>query len=126
VGLAVAAAATLAVGSGLHIGAAVLAQFAVYLGAAMLMGIAIGALFLASAPAIVLYYVLPIGWSILGSWSKLHGAAVWLDSGRTLAPLIERTVSAQEWARIGTSLAVWIALPLALGAVRILRSDVRV
>ncbi len=52
----------------------------------MISGIAFGALLLASAPAIVLYFVLPITWGPLGSIPALEGAARWLDGGRFLAP----------------------------------------
>jgi hypothetical protein len=36
-----------------------------------------------------------------------------------------RTLSATEWARVGTSLALWLVLPIIVGAWRIARSDVR-
>ena len=41
----------------------------------MISGIAFGAVLLSSAPAIVLYYVLPTAWSALGAIPALEGAA---------------------------------------------------
>ncbi len=91
----------------------------------MISGIAFGAVLLASAPAIVLYFVLPTVWGILGEIPALEGAARWLDTGRTMSPLLEESLSATEWARVGTSLALWLLVPLALGVWRVLRADVR-
>ena len=91
----------------------------------MLIGIAFGAVLLSSAPAIVLYFVLPTAWSALGAIPALEGAARWLDTSRTMTPLLEETLSATQWARLATSLALWMLLPLVLGFWRVLRSDVR-
>ena len=91
----------------------------------MLGGIAFGAALLASAPAIVLYFVLPIGWSIIGSIAALEGAARWLDGSRTLTPLVEETLSGTQWARVAATLALWLVLPLLIGLWRITRGDVR-
>ena len=41
----------------------------------MLTGVAFGAAFLSSAPAIVLYFVLPMAWAALGSIPFLNDAA---------------------------------------------------
>jgi len=91
----------------------------------MISGVAFGAVLLASAPAIVLYFVLPTVWGILGEIPALEGVARWLDTGRTMSPLLEESLSATEWARVGTSLALWLLVPLALGVWRVLRADVR-
>jgi ABC-2 type transport system permease protein len=91
----------------------------------MLIGLGFGASLLASAPAIVLYFLLPNAWSALGSIHALRGAAAWLDQNRTTTPLVDHALAATEWARLAVSLALWLALPLALGAWRIARSDVR-
>ena len=54
---------------------------------AMVIGLAFGAALLSSAPAIVLSFVLPLGWSALGSIHALNGTARWLDSSKSFAPL---------------------------------------
>ena len=88
-------------------------------------GVAFGAALLASAPAIVLYFVLPIAWSIVGSLSFLEGAAKWLDSSRTFSPMLEELLSGKQWAQVATTVAVWMLLPLAIGLWRILKGEVR-
>ena len=105
--------------------AALIGQGAVSITLPMVSGIAFGAVLLSSAPAIVLYYVLPTAWSALGAIPKLEGAARWLDTSRTTTPLLEETLSSTQWARLATSVALWTLLPLALGFWRVLRSDVR-
>ena len=63
--------------------AALVFQDIAYIVISVLGGIAFGAALLASAPAIVLYFVLPIAWAFAGNLSFLEGAARWLDSSRT-------------------------------------------
>jgi ABC-type transport system involved in multi-copper enzyme maturation permease subunit len=91
---------------------------------AMVMGLAFGAALLSSAPAIVLSFALPLGWSALASISALHGAARWLDSSKSFAPLADHVASATEWARVGSTLALWLLVPAAIGLWRIARSEV--
>ena len=100
-------------------------QVAVFVVTSLITGVGFGALFLSSAPAIVLSFVLPLGWSALGSIPALEGTARWLDGSRSLSPMTEHLMSATEWARAGTTLAVWMLLPLAIGLWRIMRSEIR-
>ena len=104
---------------------ALVIQDFVYIVIAVVGGIAFGAALLASAPAIVLYFVLPIGWAILGSLSFLEGAAKWLDSSRTTDTMGSEVLSSGDWARVGTTVALWVLLPLLIGLVRILKGEVR-
>ena len=101
-----------------------LGQAALSLVTGVIGGVAFGAAFLSSAPAIVLSFALPIGWAAIGSISIFEGAARWLDGSRSLSPLTEHLMSSTEWARAGTTLALWMALPLAIGLWRILRDEV--
>jgi hypothetical protein len=92
----------------------------------MFLGLAFGAMLLSSAPAIVLYFVLPFVGTALGAMPQLKGIAGWLDPIRTLGPLQHRAVmSATEWAHLGTTLALWIGVPLLVGAWRITRGEIR-
>jgi hypothetical protein len=125
IALVLAFVATLAIGGDWVLGAGVLGQVTVLVLTAMLTGIAFGALFLSSAPAIVLSFVLPLGWAGLGSISWLNGAAQWLDTTRTTEHMVDRTLSADEWAKFGTSMALWLVLPLAIGLVRIAKGEIR-
>ena len=100
-------------------------QDAAYVAIQVLGGIAFGAALLASAPAIVLYFVLPIGWAIVGSLSFLEGVAGWLDSSRTMDQMVNEVLSADQWARVATTVALWVVVPLLIGTWRILRGEVR-
>jgi ABC-2 type transport system permease protein len=105
--------------------AAMIGQVAVTVVVPMLAGIGFGAVLLASAPAIVLSFVLPTAWSALGSISALEGAARWLDQSRTMMPMLEEPLSAAQWARVATSVALWTVLPVIAGFWRVGRADVR-
>ena len=91
----------------------------------VLVGVAFGLLFLSSPLAIVLYFVLPTAWAILGSISALEGPAEWLDLSVTMAPLVEASMSGREWAQLGTSVALWVWALLAIGIVRLQRSELK-
>lgn len=104
---------------------ALIPQALLYLAATMITGVAFGAALLASAPAIVVYLLLPTVWSVLASSiSALQGVANWLDTSMTLDPLARHALSATDWAQAGTTLALWLALPLAIGWWRVMRRDV--
>ncbi|MFI5935210.1 ABC transporter permease [Actinoplanes sp. NPDC051494] len=91
----------------------------------VLMGSAFGALLMNSPLAIVLYFAIPMAWSVLGALVKsLATAAAWVDINTTSTPLSTLTMSGGEWARLGVSCAVWVLLPLAVGTVRVLRREV--
>lgn len=91
----------------------------------VLMGIAFGALLLSTPLAIVIYFALPTLWTILGEMIKgLRTAAEWLDLNVTSQALSEPDATGGEWGRVAVSAAAWVALPLLLGAVRMLRREV--
>lgn len=91
----------------------------------MATGIGFGAVLLASAPAIVLYFVLPIAVGALGALSFFRGIADWIDTSQTLGPLTSELLSGGQWARVLVSLAIWTLLPLLAGAWRIGREELR-
>lgn len=101
-----------------------LGQLAVLLATSMIIGVGFGAMLLSSAPAIVLSFVLPIAWAALGSINVLTPAARWLDPSRTTVPFSDHMMSGLEWARAGTSLALWMLVPLLIGVWRITRGEV--
>ncbi len=100
-------------------------QWALFLVVSMLIGVGFGAALLASAPAIVLYFALPFGVMGLGTLSFFDEIANWIDKDRSLEGMLTSTLAAGDWAKVGTSLALWLVLPLAIGAYRILRREVR-
>jgi ABC-2 type transport system permease protein len=101
-----------------------LGQVALYVTASMLMGVGFGVLLLSSAPAIVLYFGMPIGFSAIGAIPWFDGLAPWLDWWSSVSILADKPLDATEWARAGTTLAVWMVLPLLVGLWRVTRSEV--
>ena len=92
----------------------------------LLAGVAFGLAFLHSALAIVLYYVLPTVWSILGeSIHALDKPANWLDTSRTVQPLVDGGMGGTEWAQLGTSMALWLGLVMVIGLWRLRRAEVK-
>ena len=101
-----------------------IAQSALYLTAGMVIGVAFGAILLASTPAILALFTLPTAWAALASLSYFHDAGPWLDTRLALGPLPHEVLSATQWAHASTALALWMVLPLGIGAWRITRSEV--
>jgi ABC-2 type transport system permease protein len=104
--------------------APLIGQSAVYLGGGMVVGLAFGAIVLASAPAIVALFALPSAWLAVTSLSFFGDVGPWLDTGRALGPLSREVVDGTQWAQAGTSLALWMLLPLLIGVWRITRQEV--
>jgi len=89
-------------------------------------GAAYGLVLSNSAAAIVVSFALPIAWSILGGViSGLHRVAEWLDTGQTMGPLLDPTpLTHTQWEQLGTSLGVWLVLPMLLGLVLLRRREI--
>lgn len=104
--------------------AALLGQNAIYLLISMLTGLAFGAALLSSAPAIVLYFGLPIAVGALGSINAFEGAAEWLST-EAFNSLTEEVMSGKDWAQAGTAVLLWIGVPLAIGVWRLRRHEVK-
>ncbi|MFD0787405.1 ABC transporter permease, partial [Micromonospora azadirachtae] len=80
----------------------------------VLMGVGFGLLLLNTPLAIVTYLLLPTVWSIVGSLvPALDRPAGWLDTGRTMEPLLSGVMTGDQWARLAVSLLVWVVVPLA-------------
>jgi ABC-2 type transport system permease protein len=104
--------------------APLLGQSAVYLTGGMLTGVAFGMVLLASAPAIVALFALPITWTAVTSLSFFADVAPWLDTRLALGPMPKEVMSTTQWAHAGTALALWMLLPLLIGIWRITRREV--
>jgi ABC-2 type transport system permease protein len=124
VSIVVALLVSAAAGGDMSLTVKLLGQIAVLFAIAMVGGVAFGALFLASAPAIVAYLLAPIAWAALMSIPAFDGIAPWLDGSRSYVPMTDGAMSATEWAHVGTTSLLWVALPLAIGLWRINRSEV--
>ncbi|HTF11138.1 MAG TPA: ABC transporter permease [Asanoa sp.] len=92
----------------------------------ILFGIGFGMLFMNSAVAIVLYFVVPTIWSVLTQLvSGLKSTADWLDLSVTSTPLFDdAALSGGEWAKLAASVGLWVVLPTALGLARLLKREV--
>jgi hypothetical protein len=55
----------------------------------------------------------------------LEDVARWIDTGQALPPLMDGSLSGTQWARVATSVALWVLVPLALGLWRLPRSEVK-
>ena len=96
----------------------------------MLLGFALGLLFRNSPAAIVGYFVVNL---VLPGLSGALGAAQewwadnagWFDLNQTRFLLFDSTLTGQEWAQLGVTSALWIALPLLIGLRLVLRSEVK-
>ena len=92
---------------------------------AILTGVAFGAAFLSSAPAIVLYFALPIAWAALGSIPFLNDAARVAGHDADDGADDRAAATGEEWAQFATSQLLWVALPLAIGLWRIAKGEIR-
>jgi ABC-2 type transport system permease protein len=89
-------------------------------------GLAFGMLFMSSAAAIVIYFVVPIAWSLLFNLvSALNSAAPWVDLGTASSPLFNHNTGGGDWTHLLVASMLWIVLLLFVGATRLLRSEVK-
>src|SRR4051794_31769379 len=104
--------------------APLIGQSAVNLTAGMVAGVAPGAILLAPAPALVLHFALPTSlWALL-SLPVFSDVAPWVDYAGAIGQVTEYVLSATQWAHVGTSLVIWMVIPLLIGAWRITRYEV--
>lgn len=104
-----------------------LGRFALLQVSGVLEGLAFGLLLLNSASAIVLYFVLPLAFTIVtGLWTALDHVRPWLDLGASQPVLYSGLhITGSEWAHLATSSALWIVLPFLLGLWRVTRAEVK-
>lgn len=94
----------------------------------VLQGLAFGLLFLNSAAAIVIYFMLPTIFSIVANvWGPLADRAAWFDISSAQAPLFEpgANMSGEQWAQVAVTALIWVVLPFLLGLWRVLRAEVK-
>lgn len=92
----------------------------------VLWGLGFGLVLFAPAPAIVAFFVLPTLFTILGQVaSGLEDPLKWIDPNVALSPLTEGDAAGVDWPRMLTASLLWIALPLAVGALRTMRREVK-
>jgi ABC-type transport system involved in multi-copper enzyme maturation permease subunit len=101
-----------------------LLQDVFYVVTAMVVGISFGAALQSSAPAIVLYFALPVAFAALGSIHALSGVVDWINTAEALEPLTTEVMSGHQWAQGLVALALWIGVPLSIGLWRLTRRDI--
>ncbi|AZM49860.1 ABC transporter permease [Streptomyces sp. WAC 06738] len=107
-------------------GAGAYLDIAVVLLSGLMMGFAFGMLLLTSAPAIIAFFVLPNLSSVLfNTVPAMESTGSWVDFNLALSELYDHGLTAGEWLRVLTADLVWVALPAAVGALRVLRSEVK-
>lgn len=96
----------------------------------MLTGFAFAALLLNSPAAIVIYFaysfILPtifeLGAALIGWFNDIQP---WIDFNNAQVPLIDGSVSGEQWAHLAVSGLIWLVLPLLIGIRRVLRAEVK-
>ncbi|MBD0023081.1 ABC transporter permease [Gordonia pseudamarae] len=94
----------------------------------LLLGFAFAALILNTPGAIVGYFALPTALSIVNELlpSFRDSVGEWIDSSLTQVPFQSGDwVGGGEWLRLIVSGIVWIGIPLTLGIMRILRTEIK-
>lgn len=88
-------------------------------------GMAFGLLFLNSAAAIVVNFLLPTVWTIVSSLVPgLRNVRPWFDPATTWGQLLGGHMVGRDWAHILTTAAIWVLLPGVTGAYRMLTREV--
>lgn len=91
----------------------------------LLAGYALGTIFLNSAAAIVVSYILPIAFSILVAFPWFNDAAPWLDKNTAMQNTLTPDMPASDWWRILVTSLWWVWIPLAAGVYRVVRSEIK-
>ncbi len=130
IALTFAIAAAAAALSGASVGdadSAMLGRFTVLQLLGILQGVAFGLLFLNSAAAIVIYFLLPVVSSLLFQLvAPLRDLMEWVDLSSAQTPLSQPDpMTSGEWANVASVAMVWVVVPLALGAWRVVRAEVQ-
>lgn len=90
------------------------------------MALAFAMLLLHPAAAIATYFVVGTLWNLVGNVSELgREIARWVDLGTAVGPLAAAELTWMDAARLATAVLCSVALPMAIGAVRALRAEVR-
>jgi ABC-2 type transport system permease protein len=92
----------------------------------LVQGFAFGLVFMNTAAAIVVYFILPTLWSVLFSlvgW--LADIAPWVDLNTATGPIFEGDLTGEDWAHIAVASTIWVLVPLLLGLWRLTHSEVK-
>lgn len=91
----------------------------------VLLGVAFGFAFL-NTPVAIVASLVPTVWTIVAGLAPSALDAIgWLNINLTTMPLISGEMTGTDWAKLGTSVLVWVGLPLAIGTRRVLTREVK-
>jgi hypothetical protein len=96
----------------------------------MLVGFILGVLIRSSAGALVAYFVFqfvlpPLGMVLAMYQDWFRDLQPWVDFDYAQSPLLAGAMTSEQWAHLGTSSAIWLVVPLAVGVLGVLRSEVK-
>ena len=96
----------------------------------LLIGFMLGVLIRNSPGAIVAFvvysFVLPTLSMVLGNFQQWwEDIRPWLDFNWAQGELYDGHLTGTEWAQLGTSGLIWLVVPLAVGLVMVMRSEVK-
>lgn len=78
---------------------------------------------------LVAYYTVVVGvplliYAPLSRWTTASDEALpWIDLGLATRPLLKGSMTAADGAPLGTAALIWVVIPLAVGAARVVRED---
>ena len=92
----------------------------------VLQGFGFATLLMSTPAALVAYFTVPLAWTTLVSrFEALEGVAPWIDLGTASIELYGAgSLEATDWLHLAVASALWVLLPLALGALRLRRREV--
>ncbi|MDN5854698.1 MAG: ABC transporter permease [Actinomycetia bacterium] len=90
-------------------------------------GIGFGLLLLNSAAAIVAFFAVPIVISVLSNvWSAMDDIGPWIDLSMSSQYLFDPDgMTSTEWQHLLVGVLIWLGIPLVIGTIRLLRSEVK-
>lgn len=90
----------------------------------LLLGLALGMALLITAAAILVAFVVPNMFSaFFGSGSK--NTTAWFDLNQAQSPLYSHDITGKGWIQLLAASALWIGIPMLLGAMRVRRTEVK-
>jgi hypothetical protein len=96
----------------------------------MMVGFMLGVVIRSSAGAIVGYFIyqfllpsLAILLALSQEWFK--SLQPWVDFNFAQSPLIDGTLTSEQWGQLGVTGIIWLVVPLAIGLFAVLRAEVK-
>lgn len=103
------------------------AKFGIFQLMNILWGVGFGLLLLNSAAAIVAFFAVPMVISIVSSlWSAMEDIGPWVDLSLSMGELFDANgMTSTDWQHLLVGGLIWLGIPLVIGTLRLLRSEVK-